>query len=284
MPEQPSTNEAAPQNAAPQNAAPQNAGDEERLEEIIQRLGLDDESTDKVRTLLRLAVGGALIGWDELFNRLEQWEAGVQDPHSQGEPGARTVVFVEPGSRVTPERTPASRTVAKNQELRYLLLGLLFETESRIHERSSALIDFAGQTTSSVLSPLVRWMDRSERLQPARSRFDRLVQRGEEVTDRWIQRGRLEESHSRRLVVTASQDTFDSSMELLGQAPELQNLVKMQSAGLSREVLDEVRSRTVSGDLVAEGFVRRLLRRAPRGDLPDSTVTSEESQSTAGPH
>jgi hypothetical protein len=160
---------------------------------------------------------------------------------------------------------------------------LLFESESRIHERSSAFLDFAGQTTDAVLSPLVRWMDRSERLQPARSRFDRLVQRGQEVTDRWIQRGRFEESQSRRLVVTATQDTFDASMEQLGQAPELQNLVKMQSAGLSREVLDEVRSRTVGGDQVAEGFVRKLLRRSPRRELPDSPVSSDQGQTTTRP-
>ena len=115
-----------------------------------------------------------------------------------------------------------------------------------------------------------------------RSRFDDLVRRGEAVTDRWIQRGQIEESHSRRLVLTATQDTFDASMEQLGQAPELQNLVKAQSAGLSREMLDEVRARTVSGDLVAEGFVRRVLGRAPRSELPGPAETTnasgEESQ------
>ena len=122
---------------------------------------------------------------------------------------------------------------------------------------------------------MMRWMDRSKRLRPVRSRFEDLVKRGEAVTDRWIQRGQIEESHSRRLVLTATQDTFDASMEQLGQAPELQNLVKAQSAGLSREVLDEVRSRTVSGDLVAEGFVRRVLRRAPRGELPSPAETAD---------
>jgi hypothetical protein len=128
---------------------------------------------------------------------------------------------------------------------------------------------------------MFRWMDRSERLGPVRSRFDDLVRRGEAVTDRWIQRGQIEESHSRRLVLTATQDTFDASMEQLGQAPELQNLVKMQSAGLSREVLDEVRSRTVTGDLVTEGIVRRILGRTPRQELPGPVETTNASG--AGP-
>jgi hypothetical protein len=244
--------------------------DEERLENVLQRLELDDEGTDNMRTILRLMVGGALIGWDELLTHLEQWEEEVRLPPGPRQTQAGTVVFVEPGSRTSPPLT-------ESQELRYLLLGLLFETESRVHRRGSAVLKLAGQTTGALLSPWIRLMDRSERLEPVRSRFDELVRRGEAVTDRWIQRGQIEESHSRRLVLTATQDTFDASMEQLGQAPELQNLVKAQSAGLSREVLDEVRSRTVSGDLVAEGFVRRVLRRTPRAELPSPAETMNAS-------
>jgi hypothetical protein len=245
--------------------------DEERLDNVLQGLELDDEATDRIRTILRLMVGGAIIGWDELLTHLEQWEEEVRIPPTPRETQAGTVVFVEPGSRTSPPLT-------EPQELRYLLLGLLFETESRLHQRGSAVLKLAGQTTSALLSPWIRWMDRSERLDPVRSRFDDLVSRGEAVTDRWIQRGQIEETHSRRLVLTATQDTFDASMEQLGQAPELQNLVKMQSAGLSREVLDEVRSRTVSGDLVAEGFVRRVLRRAPRQELPGPAESEGASE------
>jgi hypothetical protein len=246
--------------------------DQERLENVLQSLELDDEATDKLRTILRLMVGGALIGWDELLTHLEQWEKEVRAPQqTPRETQAGTIVFVEPGSRTSP-------SLSDSQELRYLLLGLLFESESRVHRRGSAVLKLAGQTTNALLSPWIRWMDRSERFEPVRSRFEDLIKRGEAVTDRWIQRGQIEELHSRRLVLTATQDTFDASMEQLGQAPELQNLVKAQSAGLSREVLDEVRSRTVSGDLVAEGFVRRVLRRAPRGELPSPAETADASE------
>jgi hypothetical protein len=250
---------------------PISTNDEERLEDVLQRMELDDEATDRMRTVLRLMVGGALIGWDELLTHLEQWEEEVSVPQTPRQTEAGTIVFVEPGSRTSP-------TLTESQELRYMLLGLLFESESRLHQRGSALLKFAGQTTDAFFSPMLRWADRSKRLRPVRSRFDDLVKRGEAVTDRWIQRGQVEESYSRRLVITATQDTFDSSMEQLGQAPELQNLVKMQSAGLSQEVLDEVRSRTVSGDLVAEGLVRRVLRRTPRRQLPGPADTVGLSQ------
>jgi hypothetical protein len=255
------------------NTAPTAPSNEERLEEILERMELNEAETDRFRTILRLMVGGATLGWDELLIHLEQWEEEVRAASAQQSPDATqtgTIVFVEPGSRPVP-------LLSQPQELRYLLLGMLFETESRLHQRSSAVFKLAGQTTNAFFKPMLRWMDRNERLDPARSRFDNLVRRGEEVTDRWIQRGQREEDHSRRLVITATQDTFDTSMEQLGQAPELQNLVKAQSAGLSQEVLDEVRSRTVTGDYMAEGFVRRVLRRVPRRELP----TPGESDNTA---
>jgi hypothetical protein len=249
----------------PDNIFTNSPNDEQRVEEILTRMDMNEGETDNIRTILRLMVGGASIGWDELLAHLEQWEEEVRTPpqsqHGEESGQSGTIVFVEPGSR-------AAQPKSQSEEFRYLLLGLLFETESRLHQRGSTVLKLAGQTTNAFMSPMIRWMNRNERLEPARSRFDKLVKRGEVVTDRLIQRGQREESHSRRLVFTATQETFDASMEQLGQAPELQNLVKMQSAGLSKEVLDEVRSRTVSGDYLAEGLVRRVLRRAPRRDLP----------------
>ena len=164
------------------------------------------------------------------------------------------------------------------QELRYLLLGMLFETESRLRRRGRRAYKAAGQTASFLFKPLTRWVNRSQRFDRSRARFDELVKRGERLTDQWIRLGLQEESHSRKLVLTATQDTFNASMEQLGQAPELQNLVKVQSAGLSREVLDEVRSRTVSGDYMAEGLVRRILRRTPRQSLPSPAEAPSEDE------
>jgi hypothetical protein len=67
-------------------------------------------------------------------------------------------------------------------------------------------------------------------------------------------------------------------MDQLGQAPQLQDLVKKQSAGLGQDVLDEVRERTVTGDQAAEKLVRTILRRAPRETLPAPTTAAESEQ------
>ena len=61
----------------------------------------------------------------------------------------------------------------------------------------------------------------------------------------------------------------DTYIEYLNQHPDnVQTLIQGQSLGLAGQVMDGVRERTVTADTVAEMVARRLLRRAPRTELP----------------
>ena len=61
----------------------------------------------------------------------------------------------------------------------------------------------------------------------------------------------------------------DTYIEYLNRHPEnVQTLIQGQSLGLAGQVMDGVRERTVTADSVAEMIARRVLGRAPRGDLP----------------
>ncbi len=61
----------------------------------------------------------------------------------------------------------------------------------------------------------------------------------------------------------------DIYIEYLNAHPEnVQTLIQGQSLGLAGQVMDGVRERTVTADSVAEMIARRVLGRAPRGDLP----------------
>ena len=61
----------------------------------------------------------------------------------------------------------------------------------------------------------------------------------------------------------------DIYIEYLNQHPEnVQALIQGQSLGLAGQVMDGVRERAVTADSVAEMIARRVLGRAPRGDLP----------------
>jgi hypothetical protein len=231
-----------------------------RPEQIGRHLEMDNGEFKPLRSLTRLLIGGALEGWDELQDYIRSWEASV----SQQQVSALPIVGTE---------FPYSVTI------RYAAIGLAFNIQDRWVRRSKAALYIAGQTTNAFLAPVTKRLDENPRLQPARNRFDKLVERGESIASQWVDRGRLEESHSRKLVRHAAQEGFDSTMDQLGQAPALQNLIRKQSAGLTQDVVDEVRSRTVSADIITESLARSILRRTPRRNLPPPERISAEEES-----
>lgn len=241
---------------------------EETYQTAVQTAAIIEESEGSgsglLQSLTRLVVGGALVGWDELVNRIETWDAETRSAGDQ-EAEPREVIIVGDEAEWDEDRfrpEPAARV------LRLAMLGMLFDAQSRLIERTAATIRNADRRSTRALTPVSEWAEQSRLARAAQERFNMLVRRGETVTRSWIERGRIEDVYSRRLVRTAAQDSFSDSMEQLGQAPALQNLIKQQSAGLTQDALDEVRVRTVSGDLVLEGLMRSILRRKPRRTLP----------------
>ena len=240
---------------------------DEQLEQIIRQWELDEKDASELRSITRLLVGGALVGYDELLAFLRSWEDETRRTIIQQRNSAPAVHV--PGAVPTPSESPSTI-------LRYAALGLFFEAQDRWIRRGRAAADFFGRATDALLSPAFKRMDENPRLRPARSRFETLVHMGEKVAGRWVQRGRVEEAYGRRFAKTAGQQGFNASMDQLGSAPALQDLVRKQSAGLTQDVLDEVRERTVTGDYVAEHLARSLLRRVPRRYLPPSTISEED--------
>jgi hypothetical protein len=67
---------------------------------------------------------------------------------------------------------------------------------------------------------------------------------------------------------TAIESTYQETVDTLANDPEIQDLIQTQGIGLAVEVVDELRERSVSADTFLDGFVRALLRRTPRAELP----------------
>ncbi len=240
------------------------AQEEAQLEAIIQNLDMNDQDAETLRSLTRLLVGGALVGWDELLAHLKAWEAEAE---------ARRSDRVLPSAATSPVTSKAPAAI-----LRYAMIGLLFESQDRWARRSESALKLVGRTTDALFSPLVRNLERDRRWLPARRRFQNLVARGESIARQWVERGRLEEAQSRMLARTAAQEGFNTSMDLLGQAPALQDLVRKQSAGLTQDVVDEVRARTVTADILTEHLARSVLRRKPRRELPAPPTANPQDQ------
>lgn len=86
------------------------------------------ESFDAISAVMRVLVGGLLIGADELRRRLQQWEATVHSAHSA----------------TLPQTVPQSlRHANGSASLRYAFIGMLFETETRMRRRFSTALERA---------------------------------------------------------------------------------------------------------------------------------------------
>ena len=268
------------------NNKTKDAANEERFDAILQEMNLGEAEAQHLRSLTRLLVGGALVGWDELIARLETWDEGatfqaIDQDGDWYDPSA------EDYARVGADYRPPYPQSSNVETLRFALIGLLFETQSRLVDGSQAAFRLTKRTTGPVLSPIMTWMGRSRLLRPARNRFNRLVDRGENEVNRWVERGRTEETRSRNLALTAAEETFGESMGTLASAPELQELIRKQSAGLTQDVVDEVRSRTVTADLILERAargilgrptIRRILPNSASNQLVDTAAPSAEEQ------
>jgi hypothetical protein len=259
----------------------------------------DDESTtprdradhDPVALLLRLLVGGAAEGADAILSRL----------FPPGSPGASAL---EGGSADSPER---SRATLASQALIGLLFEA-YGVASRGASTAGRLVKKTGRFWGSVLDPIFRSrLLRPVRL-PSEYLLERGTQelerwarvgRAEERESRELTRRlmmipveeivaylrtnpeleRLVQAQAQSLLDELAEDPSlstvirqqgDRYVDHLHDHPEaVQDLVRGQSVGLAEEVANSVRRRTVSADDLLERIVRAVLRRPPRGDLPD---------------
>lgn len=200
-------------------------------------------------TLARLAVGSALLGWKIMTAALE-----AEDEDVAGEAPAQA----EGPLAAPPAGAPDGEQAAR---LRHALIGMTFDTGERAARRAGAALEVAERTTRALRRPAARWARRSRLLAPARRRYEALVERGEAQVERWVERGQAEAAHSQALVETALVQAVDTSMDHVLENPKVQELVEEQSTGLSQEVVEELRERAVTLDMLVERLVGRVLRR-----------------------
>ena len=68
--------------------------------------------------------------------------------------------------------------------------------------------------------------------------------------------------------ITPMTDVVDELISQLAENPELEALVQQQSVGLASEIVDGVRTQTVTADALMERSVRRILGRPARALPP----------------
>ena len=211
-------------------------------------------------SILRLVYGGVALGLEELFVRLRVWDD--ESPHQQlpKTQEDRNLLSVQPHDDQPVDQTTPST-------IRHALFGLAVELQDRLRttrRRYTRAERDLLQTTRTLTRPILS----SRLLTPAQKQFTRFVARGQSEVDRLASIGKREEERSKSLARTAYQTGLDEVIGDLAENPEVQQLVQTQASGLVAEIVEEIRERSVSGDLLLEGITRYLLGKKPRAEMP----------------
>ena len=214
--------------------------------------------------LTRLAVGGALAGYDGLMKRLSSWELELDQKET-----SRISDTVIPGDTPVGDGDDGdNENETQADRLRYAAIGMIFDAQETLG-KSIEIADWVSRLAGGLLESVVSPIYSSRLISPLRNRIDHLAQRGQSEVDRWIEVGRKEERLGRELASTALSEQVDHSIEYLTSNDEVQELVQSHSVGLIGEIVEETRERTVSADNYLEAWVRTMLRRPMRSELPE---------------
>jgi len=238
---------------------PQDQTSEVRINEQKPRGG-------RLRALARLSLGATLLAVETLSTQLQQLEQ--EATHMQPEERPIESVLI-----------PADEwemTLKHEMESppRHVVLGFVLDTQSRISRTAGAILrqgDRVVRTVNRAFNPVLS----SRALSPVRGPFESLVERGQAQVDHWRELGRTEEARSLALAQNATEQLVDTSMDMVSHDPRVQifvqGFIQQQSLGMIDEAIEEVRERTITGDMLLERPVRSILRRPPRESLPPPT-------------
>jgi hypothetical protein len=212
----------------------------------------------------RLVVGLVSLGSDELLARLRAIEPGV---------AADVEIY---GQAVPPDETMA-RMVS------YLTLGACLRGGRRLARGVRAGLNVSRQAAGWALGTADR-LTRNRMARPLRQPVEHWIWNTLYEGQQAIAQGRREARTSRLLAGRTVERVVDDVIDAIIENPELmaavQRLARQQSAGLTNTLADSTRQATTSADDLAEGIVRRLLRRGPRPalSLPGAAPSREANE------
>ncbi len=228
------------------------------------------ESYDTTSAVLRLLIGGLLVGADELQHRLQQWEATAHSAPSA------------PLRQTVPQ---SLRHDTRSASLRYAFIGMLFEAETNMRQRFSTVLTRLARLSEESQYLYVTSVEPAlskTPLDPVLMRLDEMLFMARGAVDRWKTRGWLEEQQSRGLARQASVSVVDELLDYMARNPEVRELIEQQGVSLAGEAVDEVRERTAAADMWIERFARSLLHRSVSHEAPVTTSVGTSPTGEAG--
>lgn len=225
--------------------------------------------TDAVESLLRLVVGAAALGTDELLKRLREWEAEVlYNPYR---------------SAPLPNETPAVRA-------RYALIGLVFLASRAARETAVDFANYSEKQASNayhLLSGFARTPVIGILARPMKAGVDALLRTRDRELERWIRIGRVEERDGRRIAAMGVEELSRELVDTISKNEKLKtaisNLVQQQSLDLTGEIVDDLRQGAKDADDRLEAAIWRLLGREPQRPGTPSSSPSRRNRTTNQP-
>ncbi len=228
------------------------------IEETNAALNLTSQQMGDLKASLRLVVGSSLSGREAYIQRLRRAQAAQE--------------LVKPGTILVDE----SETF--RDQLRYLLLGILFETPD-LFQRGLASAEKASAKVYGLFSKILSPFTNSWIFSPVRNRYDYAAARGEKVIDRLIMKGRLEEQNSRLMLQQKNvDDLVNEVLEYVILKTEVQGYIEEAGTSVAGDVLDEFREQSAAVDTNLELRLKSIFRKR----VPSQPVTPSSDVAEGG--
>jgi hypothetical protein len=213
----------------------------------------DQLSVEDYKTVLRLIVGSAVVGNDELKQRIIIWRKNIRNTRLEG-----NIPISKPGQ-------------TSGDHLLYLLVGLLFQTPGYFHGGAST-VNRASSRAFSAISRFFEPINNSRMMQPVRRRFDTYVKVGESIVNSLEEEGQSEVQSSRALVQQQANDELISDvLEYLVEKAKIRELIEGQSVEFAGDAVSEFRGRSADVDASLDNLVKTVLRRQKAIEPPPAS-------------
>jgi hypothetical protein len=197
------------------------------------------------RLVLRVIVGGALLAVEDAGQAMQRLASS--DLYDQVTPAA-------------PRLPPSAR---------HVLIGSLTVSSDWVNRRTNQLVRRGRAALSGGVKHVLRPLRFAARLPPndgirrwssdVRARAAGLALNLGEV-------GRREERIARALARAVATRVMTSAVDRIANSPQLQSVIREQSAGMGRSALSDLRAQSARADAIAESLVGHLLPHSRRNN------------------
>jgi polyhydroxyalkanoate synthesis regulator phasin len=219
-------------------------------------LSLTPQQAGDIQATLRLLLGSYLNGKDAYVSRLRRMNTEQKV--------------------VKPETIKIDENETSGDQLRYLLLGILFETPDLIQRRLSS-VDHGSSKLFGFVSKLISPFADSWVFSPVKNQYDHAAARGEKVIDRLIMKGRMEEQNSRQALQQETiDDLINEFVEYLVLKIKVQEIIQQEGASMAVSVVDEFQDQSSNVDTILEQKLKSIFRKSPPIDPTQTPVSPAE--------